>query len=259
MKKGIYLLLLLFLLSGCGGAKEPAAAPETAKPAEVIESAAPAVPTESVEPPEAAPFIGEAGAPEAEKSEVSFGADMTLTLEGVCELSDLYAEVLDDQAVGEGWYYYYTDSDQSPAETLTWTPSEGNYTTVEVLFTVKNISSEARSYGDRLTAQLLYRESGDAETQSYIGTVFQQNPGQVDENGEIIMWSAKPVEIPVGDSANVSFRFDIPREVYEKVYAEATEGETGITELCRFRFDNGTAVNVDLAEVLIPASAYDWE
>lgn len=252
MKKGIYLLLLLFLLSGCGGAKEPAAAPETAKPAEVIESAAPAVPTEPVEPPKAAPVSEEP----AEKSEASFGTGMTLTLEGLCELNGLYGEVLDDQAMAEGWYYYYTDSDQSPAETLNWKPSEGNYTTLEVLFTVKNISSEDRSYGDRLTAQLLYRESGDAETLCYTGTVFQQNPGQVDENGEIIMWSAKPVEIPVGDSANVSFRFDIPREVYEKVYAEATEGETGITELCRIGFDNGTVVNIDLTKVLIPASEY---
>ena len=255
MKKGIYLLLLLFLLSGCGGAKEPAAAPETAKPAEVIE-AAPAVPTESVEPPEAAPFIGEAGAPEEEKSEVSFGADMTLTLEGVCELSGLYGEVLDDQAMAEGWYYYYTDSDQSPAETLNWKPSEGNYTTLEVLFTVKNISSEARSFGDRLMAELHYQENEAAETRCYTGTVFQQNPGQVDENGEIIMWSAKPVEIPVGDSANVSFRFDVPKQVYEKVFAEATQGETGITEMCRIEFDNGTVVNIDLTKVLIPASEY---
>ena len=188
---------------------------------------------------------------------VFFGLDDTVEYEGLCEMSKLYAEVLDDDAMAEGWYYYYTDSDESPAEVINWEPSDENYTTAEVIFSIKNTSDKPQTFGDKITAQMFYQENEDSQTDYYDGTVFQQNPGQVEESGEIIMWSTKPVEIAANESANVSFRFDIPRDVYEKVYATATGEDTGIIETCEFNFGDGTTYVIDLAEVLIPASQYE--
>ena len=189
---------------------------------------------------------------------VSFGLDETVVHEGLCEMDDLYSEVLDDAAMAEGWYYYYTDSDVSPAPIISWKPSGENYTTVEVLFTVKNISDKPQTFGDKITARMLYRENEEAQTEYYSGTVFQQNPGQVNGSGEIVMWSTKPVEIAVGGSANVSFRFDIPKAVYDKIYETATGADTQITEICEFGFGDGTTYEVDLEKALILASQYDF-
>ena len=48
------------------------------------------------------------------------------------------------------------------------------------------------------------------------------------------MWSTKPIEIVAGESTQVSFRFDIPKVIYEKVYATAIGEDTGIIETCEF-------------------------
>ena len=177
--------------------------------------------------------------------------------EGLCQMSDLYAEVLDDDAVEEGWYYYYTDTDESPAKVINWEVSEGNYTTAEVIFTVKNISDKPQSFGDKIMAQLFFMENENSDTDYYNGTVFQQNPGQVEESGEVIMWSTKPVEIAPGESANVSFRFDIPKELYEQMYAAAIGENDDVLETCEFNFGDGTTFVIDLDEVLIPVSRYE--
>lgn len=253
MKKGTLLLatllLIFLLLCGCGKTEVPA--PETpAAPAAQSKPSQPSVPAvPAAEAPASPSDSGEAT--------VSFGLGDTVSHEGLCEMSGLYAEVLDDEAVTQGWYYYYTDSDQSPASVLNWELPDGCYTTAEVLFTVKNTSDESRTFGDKITAQMLYRENADAPTDCFAGTVFQQNPGQVEESGEMIMWSTKPVEIAAGESANVSFRFDIPKDVYEKIYAAALGEETEITETCEFGFGDGTTYVIDLAEALIPASLYE--
>lgn len=190
----------------------------------------------------------------SEEKTISFSLDSTVECDGLCKMSDLYCEVLDDDAVADGWYYYYTDTDQSPAKIINWEPSSDNYTTAEVIFTVKNTSGKSQTFSDKVTAKMLYREDKDSKTQTFNGTVFQQNPGQVEERGEIIMWSTKPVEIKADESTNVSFRFDIPKDVYEKMYAAATGEKTEITETCEFDFGNNTTFVIDLAKTLIPAS-----
>lgn len=90
------------------------------------------------------------------------------------------------------------------------------------------------------------------------GTVFQQNPGQVEKSGDIIMWSTKPAEIAAGESANVSFRFDISQDVYKKMCAAANGDNTSFQEKCEFSFEDGSTFIIDLAEVLILASDYDF-
>lgn len=187
---------------------------------------------------------------------VCLGLDDTVVHGDLCKMSGLYAEVLDDAAMADGWYYYYTDTDESPAAKIEWKPSDGNYTTAEVLFTVKNISGTPWKFGDRIAAVLFYKESEESETTRYEGTVFQQNPGQVDASGVMIMWSTKPVEIPAGESANVSFRFDIPLDVYEKLYAAVTGQNNGSMTTCEFNFGDDTTYLINLNEVLIPASRY---
>ncbi len=189
-----------------------------------------------------------------QESIVSFGLDDTVKYENICEMSELYAEVLDDDAIAKGWYYYYTDSDKSPANVIKWKVSGENYTTAEVIFSAKNISDKPQIFGDKITAQIFYQENKDSQTKCYNGTVFQQNPGQVEESGEIIMWSTKPVEIAAGEPTNVSFRFNIPKDVYDKIYATAIGKDTGIIETCKFNFGDKTTYVVDLAKVLIPAS-----
>ena len=183
-----------------------------------------------------------------------FKLDETVKYDGLCEMSDLYAEVLDDDAVADGWYYYYTDTDQSPAKSTKWEPADDSYTTAEVLFTIKNISDKPQIFGDKIMAQLFYQENADADTDYFNGTVFQQNPGQVDESGEVIMWSTKPVEIAPGESTQVSFRFDIPKYVYDDMYAAAIGENDEILETCEFNFGDGTIYIINLADVLIAAS-----
>lgn len=254
----VSLLLCILLLTGCGASESR---PAAAEPAGTVSTE----PTANAagDKPEVSETVDESVNPEAIEEitgsievDITFGLDETVVYEGVCEMSGLYSEVLDDAAVADGWYYYYTDTDESPAEAIKWKLSDGNYTTAEVLFTVKNISSDPQTFGDRITARMIYQESADSRTDCYDGTVFQQNPGQVDESGGIIMWSTKPVEIAPGESANVSFRFDIPKDVYDKVYATATGEDTGIAETCEFGFGDGTTYVINLAEVLIPASQY---
>ena len=188
---------------------------------------------------------------------IFFGLDDKVEYEGLCEMSNLYAEVLDDDAVSEGWYYYYTDTDESPAEVIQWELEGENYTTAEVVFTVKNTSDKAQTFGDKIKAQMFYQENKDADTVYFDGTVFQQNPGQTEKSGEEIMWSTKPIEIAAGESTQVSFRFDIPKDIYEKVYATASGEDTGIIETCEFNFGDGTNYVIDLAKAIIPASQYE--
>ncbi len=192
-----------------------------------------------------------------EEKTVLFGLGDTVKCEGLCEMSDLYAEVLDDDAKAEGWYYYYTDSDTSPAKTIRWELSKENYTTAEVLFTIKNISNKSQTFSDKITAKLSYQENEDSQIRYFDGTTFQQNPGQVSDTGDVMMWSTKPVEIAVGESTNVSFRFDIPEDVYEKMYETATSKNTKIKETCEFNFGDKTTFVIDLAKSLIPASKYE--
>ena len=188
---------------------------------------------------------------------VYFGLDETVVHQNLCEMSGLYAEVLDDAAMAEGWFYYYTDTDESPAHTITWQPSDGNYTTAEVLFAVNNISGLPQIFSNKLTATLIIR-GNDTGSYCYEGTVFQQNPGQIDENGQMIMWSTKPVEIAAGESANVSFRFDIPKDVYEALYATLTGAETKFSMTCEFDFGDETTYVIDLNTSMIPASQYEF-
>lgn len=237
------LLCTLLLLTGCGNTADSTESEAAADSEAVAE-------TETEAAPEAAEDAAD------EEKTVSFGLNETVTEEGLCEMSGLYSEVLDDEAMAEGWYYYYTDSKDSPANIIHWEVSGENYTTAEVLFTVKNISDAPQTFGDKLTARMLWQENGDAEAVCYDGTVFQQNPGQVEASGEMVMWSTNPVEIAAGESANVSFRFDIPKGVYEKMYATAMGENPGITETCAFSFGGGTTYVVDLAETLIAASQY---
>lgn len=252
--------LALFLLAGCG---KPA---ETPVKETIAESTSLAIETEvpETEAPETASATAapetvteESSKEDGRETSVSFGLEETVLCEGLCEMSGLYAEVLDDAAKEQGWYYYYTDTDQSPAETISWEVSEENYTTVEALFSAKNISEEPQIFGDKITAQMRYRENPDSPEVCFQGTVFQQNPGQVDAGGEMIMWSTKPTEIDAGESANVSFRFDIPKDVYEKVYAAACGENTEITETCEFTFGDGITYVIDLSKALIPASLYE--
>lgn len=263
-KKSIVRIVLLLcgilLLTACAESKEPAAAEKSdvtetdtaAVSAPIEENVVSAAETAASSVSEEDNNIDSAGCT------VFFGLEDTVEYEDVCEMSDLYAEVLDDEAMADGWYYYYTDSDESPAPIIDWNPSDGNYTTVEVLFTVKNISDRPQTFGDKITARMLYQENEDSQTEIHEGTVFQQNPGQVDENGEVIMWSTKPVEIDAGESANVSFRFDITKDVYEKIYAAAIGEDTEIIETCEFGFGDGTTFVIDLVKSLIPASKYEW-
>ena len=254
------LLLICLLLCACGNKEvsAPAAADvQSESTAPVAEELLPPAPVaEELLPPAS---VAEEPLPPADSgaTSVSFELGNTVTHEGLCEMSGLYAEVLDDKAMSQGWYYYYTDSCESPAQTLNWELPDGCYTTAEVLFTVKNTSGEPQTFGDKISAQMLYRESADAPMDCFAGTVFQQNPGQVDESGGIIMWSTKPVEIAPGESANVSFRFDIPKDVYEMVYRTAIGEDTGISESCEFSFGDGTTYVIDLTEALIPASLYE--
>ena len=188
---------------------------------------------------------------------IYFNLNETVKYEGLCEMSGLYAEVLDDKSKEDGWSYYYTDTDQSPAKMITWEPSKGNYTTLEVFFTAKNISDKPTTFSDKITAQMFYQVNKDANTDYFNGVVFQQNPNQVDENGEVMMWSTKPVEIAPNESTNVSFRFDIPKEIYDKVYATAKGENTGIVETCEFNFGDGKIFVIDLAKSLIASSDYE--
>ncbi len=185
---------------------------------------------------------------------VFFGLNETVEPEGLCEMSNLYAEVLDDKAVADGWNYYYTDSDQSPAPIIEWQAVGENYTTAEVVFTAKNTSDKPQTFGDKITVQMFYQENKDADTSYYNGTVFQQNPGQVKASGEIVMWSTKPVAIAAGEPTQISFRYDIPKDVYDKVYAAATGEKTDIVETCEFHFGDGTTYVIDLTKALVLAS-----
>lgn len=188
---------------------------------------------------------------------IFFGLDDKVEHEGLCEMGNLYAEVLDDYAKADGWHYYYTDTDESPAESKQWEPEGKSYTTVEVLFTIKNTSDKPQIFGDKIIAQMFYQENEDADTDYYDGTVFQQNPEQVDASGNVIMWSTKPVEIAPGESTQTSFRFDIPKDVYDKVYETANGEDTGIIETCEFNFGDGTDYVIDLTKAIIPASQYE--
>ncbi len=219
----VSLLCLMLVLAGCGGAEEST----------------------------------DAGEGESAAKTVSFGLDETVVKEDFCEMSQLYAEVLDDEAKAQGWWYYYTDTDENPAETKAWEISEEDYTTVEVLFSTKNISKEPQIFGDKITAKMIYLENDEADPVEFEGTVFQQNPGQKDQSGEVIMWSTKPAEVAADETVNVSFRFDIPKDVYEKIYKTAKGEDTGIQETCEFSFGDETTYVIDLKKTLILASEYE--
>lgn len=265
MMKRFLSLTLAFLLClslvACG-AEDPSSAPaqETAVTPESSETNTP-----KEEPETEAPATEEAPASETESDvepetpaageelTVSFNLGDTAECAGLCTLSDLYAEVLDDDAMAEGWYYTYTDTDMSPAPICRWEPAEDNYT-AEVLFMVKNVSGTPQTFGDRLTGRLLWQETADVETLCFEGTAFQQNPEQMDENGEIMMMSTKPVPIADGESVQVSLRFDIPLDVYEQLFAVCSGEDNGASGTIEFSFGEGPTFVVELSHSMILAS-----
>lgn len=236
------LLITSLLLCSCGNKKAPTV------------SVAASAQSESTAPASAPGSEETVPTTESTKPAVNFGLGDTVTNEGFCEMSNLNSEVLDDEAVKSGWYYYYTDSKDSPANVIEWKLADGEYTTVQVLFSVKNISDKPQTFRDKFSAKMYYQASADAPAVCFDGFVFQQNPDQYEKNGAIIMWSTNPVEIPVGEIANVSFRFNIPKDVYEKVYKTAIGEKTGIVEKCEVTISDGTTYVIDLTKALVPAS-----
>ena len=93
------------------------------------------------------------------ENKIQFGLNQTVENKGLCEMSKLYSEVLDDNAKAQGWYYYYTDTDKSPAKQITWNPSNNNYTTAEVLFSVKNTSDKPQTFSNKIAAKWFYQEN----------------------------------------------------------------------------------------------------
>lgn len=119
-------------------------------------------------------------------------------------------DMLTDAFVADGWWYYYTDTLDSPAPAYEWQKGADAYTIGEVTVFFTNTSSEPAVPAELCTMEL--RWNGNA-TQS---AVLQINPGQTDQNGyEIFSTVFKPLE--PGETTRLCFRFDVSRELYDYI------------------------------------------
>lgn len=202
--------------------------PEDEKTAETEETNEPEVtPTEEISMVEDEITLSEEkDAVTGEKLELHNGAivlhtDTAYEKEGSFRIDDSYSEILTDRAMAREWEYYYSDSATERKPVVVWTPSKGNFTTIESIIELVHLSDEPFIYGDNIKFKIVYDECGDAKT--YEGTVMQENPGYISSEGYEYVRSTVFNEINKDDKIFIGFLVDIDREFHDILVAEEIE------------------------------------
>ena len=138
------------------------------------------------------------------KTEISVSS--VITEKKNYKIENLFCETLSEQAVTDGWRYYYVDTADSGATIKDWISPEG-CVAVELSIDVTNLSKEATTFSDRMGCKLVYNNS-----QEMTASVMQENPNQIAENGNKCR-STVSVPINNGESAKCWFMIDIPKEM----------------------------------------------
>ncbi|MDO5444981.1 MAG: hypothetical protein Q4F31_05100 [Eubacteriales bacterium] len=162
-----------------------------------------------------------------------------ITFENNCDIELYYSEILSDQSVAEGWWYYYTDTLDNPAVPLEWKPHNGMHSTVIALFNVTNLRNEPVVLKDILNGHI---EFGDL---TFEGTVFQRNPEQVDTDGFEIR-SLKGVSVNPGETVCIDVLFDVSKEFHNTACA----GFTDVPATAFFSLDSGEILSFSLNEFM---------
>lgn len=180
-----------------------------------------------------------AWADDARTEAIPIEPEKKITLENNCEIELYYSEILSDQSVAEGWWYYYTDTLDNPAAKLEWEPHDGMHTTVIVLFNITNLRSEPVVLKDIPEG---YIEFGDL---TFEGTVFQRNPEQVDPDGYEIR-SLKGVPVNPGETVCIDVLFDVSKDFLDTACA----GFTDTPATAYFSLDSGEVLSFSLNEFM---------
>lgn len=122
------------------------------------------------------------------------------------KIENLFCETLSEQAVTDGWRYYYVDTAENGATIKDWISPEG-CVAVELSITMTNLSKEATVFSDRMSCKLIYNNS-----QEIAASVMQENPDQRAENGNKCR-STVIAPLDNGESAKCWFMIDIPKEM----------------------------------------------
>ena len=181
------------------------------------------------------------GASAEETVELKYGTPCSCAGDYTLELT--WCELLTDRAIADQWTYYYTDTADSPCQSLLWAPAKGMYTTVALHAMITNESDTPCTFGNRYTIGILYEENG--ETHRFAGTCFQENPGQVDETDYNIR-SLVFAPIEPGETTRIAPLVDVSRSFHDR----AIQGDESLRPILELCFDSGTTYTVNLAECM---------
>ena len=166
-----------------------------------------------------------------------------------------YAEVMDDKAVEEGWYYYYTDKE---GKTYSYEKKDRYYTTVELQMEVTNDTYHA-IYVCGCYACL---GIGVGDTVTYFSPqMYIHYPDKVDQQGFEVFYEKAPMgeSILPGESLEISYRFDIDEDAYRIITGlyQAPEG-VEIVQECTFNYDSTAQYIFDLTDEIQLASEFEF-
>lgn len=249
MKKLVALMLIAVLcisFAACGKkpAEETTAAPETTEAAETDDAATDAPGTEA--PETEAPTE----APE-DKQGLHNGAtvlnnDTVIEKEKDYKLDSMFTEIMTDRAIDRGWSYYYVESDEDNIPVSTWSPSDGNFTSVCILAVCKNLSEDPCRFAENSSAKIVFDEGGDEKV--FEGQTFQTNPKQDVGDGYGSPRSTVHMDIEKDEKSVFSCLIDVDRDFHDAVVAE---GGSTKPIWAYFELSNGDKYCINLREEMV--------
>lgn len=160
-------------------------------------------------------------------------------------IEGMYSEILTDRAIDRTWEYYYTDTAEDGSDILTWSPADGCFTSVLVLFECTNISDEPCKYGEDTKLTLVFDEGGNEKV--FNGISFQTNPGQISAEDCSEVRSTVCVPVEKDEKTVLSFLTDIDKSTHDAL----VEDEIKEPSWAYIEFGNGDRYCVNLREDMI--------
>ena len=209
-------------------------------------------------------FCGTAAAADPGSFEIiELTPDSTIVREGDYAVSGLYTDILTDNSLSQGWFYYYSVGTENEVPWSKWTCADGMYTSCELLFNLQNLKDPMEmTFLDRFTGFIVYNadpkqvpECGSSA--EYLGalrklaadtpaaevfdlTGLQRNPEQFDIDGYEAR-SKDAVLLDRDETAQQDLIADVSRDFYKSWENGGTEPMWAV-----FSYEDGAVFAVNL-------------
>ena len=142
--------------------------------------------TEKVEEGSADPAVDEGGAASEDGIKlVELDPSTRYEAEGKFVINGMFADILTDDAVKEGWFYNYSTGTGEKVEAHDWEKAEERHTSCEVSFKMKNLEEKmTKSFVDRFEGVVVYNPPETFDEDKDLGRDFVKTLKDMAENNE---------------------------------------------------------------------------